>query len=113
MTPSHQAITDLIGETEIPAQGILSRSLVDTPHLKVVLFGFAKGEELSEHTAAMPATIHFLQGKASLTLGGETMVATQGTWTHMDAHLPHSIRALEPTLVLLSLVKGGKTKRGD
>jgi len=31
----------------------------------VVVFGFAQGEELSEHTASMPAVLHFLQGEAN------------------------------------------------
>ena len=113
MARSHLAVSDLLHEVEIPAKGILSHTLVDTPHVKVVLFGFARGEELSEHTAAMPATIHFLQGEATLTLGEETMVAAPGTWTHMPAHLPHSIRATVPTLMLLSLVKSGKMTKPD
>ncbi len=41
-----------------------------------VLFGFAQGEELSEHTASMPAVLHFLQGEAKLTLGDDTVEAS-------------------------------------
>ncbi len=34
--------------------------------LKVILVGFAQAEELSEHTASMPAVLHFLQGEATV-----------------------------------------------
>ena len=51
---------DLAKEVQPPDQGILSRTLYNDDHFKAVLFGFAQGEELSEHTASMPADLHFL-----------------------------------------------------
>ncbi|GJM39884.1 MAG: hypothetical protein DHS20C20_01660 [Ardenticatenaceae bacterium] len=44
---------------EIPAESIVSRKVYSDDFLKVALFGFAAGEELTEHTAAFPATLHF------------------------------------------------------
>jgi quercetin dioxygenase-like cupin family protein len=66
MTYTH--FTDLAKEIPPPDKGILSRTLYNDDRLKVVLFGFAQGEELSEHTASMPAILHFLQGEASVGL---------------------------------------------
>jgi quercetin dioxygenase-like cupin family protein len=71
----------------------------------VVLFGFAQGEELSEHTASMPAILHFLKGEAQLTLGSDQQQATPGTWVHMPAGLRHSIHARTPVVMLLLLLK--------
>ena len=45
---------DLAAEVQIPADGILSRTLYNDDRLKVVLFAFAEGQELSAHTAPMP-----------------------------------------------------------
>ncbi len=45
-----------------------SRTLYSDDRLKAVLFGFARGEELSEHTASTRAGLHFLQGEAKLTI---------------------------------------------
>jgi type I restriction enzyme M protein len=42
-------------------KGILSRTLFSDDRLKAVAFGFAQGEELSEHTASMPGVLHFLR----------------------------------------------------
>ncbi|MFQ5398617.1 MAG: cupin domain-containing protein [Anaerolineae bacterium] len=89
----------------IPPDSIVSRTVLDNGGLKVVLFGFAAGQELSEHTAAYPAILHFLSGKATLTLGETITAATAGTWVHMPARLPHSISAESELKMLLLLLK--------
>ena len=96
---------DLAKEVAPPDKGILSRMLFNDYRLKAVLFGFAQGEELSEHTASMPAVLHFLQGEAKLVLGDDTVEANPGTWVHMAKGLRHSIQAKTPVVMLLLLVK--------
>ncbi len=99
---------DLAEQVTIPEDGTISRTLYQDSGLKVVLFGFAAGQELSEHTASMPAIIHFIQGEARVTLGSDTIDARANTWVHMPAHLPHSIHARTPVIMLLLLLKGAK-----
>jgi quercetin dioxygenase-like cupin family protein len=89
--------------TDIPKDSIVSRTFHSDDHLKAILFGFAPGQELSEHTAARPAILHFLSGEARLTLGEDVSMAQAGTWVHMPAHLTHSIKA-ETSVVLLLLL---------
>ena len=96
---------DLAREAPPPQDGTLSRTLFQDDRLKVVLFGFAAGQELSEHTAAKPAILHFLDGEASVTLGGDAHCVGPGAWVHMPPGLPHSIHARSPTTMLLLLVK--------
>ena len=105
MTLPYTLISDLAKEVQPPDKGILSRTLFNDDRLKVVLFGFAQGEELSEHTASMPAVLHFLQGEAKLTLGDDMLEARPGTWVHMPAGLKHSIKAKTPVVMLLLLLK--------
>jgi quercetin dioxygenase-like cupin family protein len=105
MTLPYTLISDLAKEVQPPDKGILSRTLYNDDRLKAVLFGFAQGEELSEHTASMPAVLHILQGEAKLTLGDDTLEARPGTWVHMAKGLRHSIRAKTPVVMLLLLVK--------
>ena len=73
--------------------------------MKVVVFSFAEGEELSEHTASMPAVLHFLQGQAKLTLGADIVEASLNTWVHMPMGQRHSIQARTPVVMLLLLLK--------
>jgi quercetin dioxygenase-like cupin family protein len=105
MTTTYTHFCDLAKEVQPPDKGILSRTLHNDDRLKVVLFGFAQNEELSEHTASMPAVLHFLQGEAELTLGDDRHEAVAGTWVHMPAGLRHSIRARTPVVMLLLLLK--------
>jgi quercetin dioxygenase-like cupin family protein len=105
MTTTYTHFSDLAQEVQPPAKGILSRTLYNDDWLKAVLFGFAQGEELSEHTASMPAVLHFLQGEAKLTLGDDTVDARPGTWVHMPKGMRHSIQATTPVVMLLLLMK--------
>lgn len=89
----------------ISPESIVSRTLYADDQVKAVLFGFDAGQELSEHTASMPAIIHVVQGEADLTLGVDSHTAGAGTWVHMPANLAHSIRARTPVIMLLLLLK--------
>ncbi|MCI0493187.1 MAG: cupin domain-containing protein [Planctomycetes bacterium] len=105
MTTPYTCFVDMAAEVEPPENGTLSRMLHQDERLKVVLFGFSAGQELSEHTASVPAILHFLQGEAAITLGQDTVSAQAGTWIHMPANLKHSIRAKTPLTMLLLLLK--------
>jgi quercetin dioxygenase-like cupin family protein len=105
MTTPFTHFADLANEGRPPDKGILSRTLFNDDRLKAVLFGFAQGEELSEHTASMPAVLHFLTGEARLTLGDDTLEARPGTWVHMPTGMRHSIQARTPVAMLLLLLK--------
>lgn len=109
MNSPYTYIADLAQEAEPPADGILSRTLYNDEYLKAVIFGFGVGQELSEHTSTMPATLQFLSGEATLTLGDDTLDARPGTFVHMPAGLRHGIRAKTPTILLLLLLKREQT----
>ena len=105
MTTPYTHFLDVAKEAQPPEKGILSRTLFNDDRIKAVVFGFAQSEELSEHTASMPAVLHFLKGEADLTLGDDTVEAKLGTWVHMPKGLRHSIRAKTPVVMLLLLLK--------
>ena len=105
MDTSYSFIADLGKEVEIPLNGILSRTMHNDERVKVVLFGFAAGQELTAHTAPMPAIVHILQGEARLTLGGDTKDAGAGAWAYMLPQLEHGIYAKTPVVMLLTMIK--------
>jgi len=90
--------------TDIPSDSIISRTFHEADGMKAILFGFAPGQELSEHTAARPAILHFLSGEAELTLGEETKSVQAGAWAYMQPRLPHSIVAKSTVVMLLYLI---------
>lgn len=103
--PAYTLIDDLAGLlSQISEDTIISRSVYQGGQLKAILFGFAPGQELSEHTSARPAILHFLKGEAELTLGKDVSNAKPGTWAYMEAHLSHSIVAKTEVVMLLLML---------
>jgi len=92
----------------VPENGTLSRTLYNDDKVKVLVFGFAPGQELSAHTAPMPATLYFAQGEAEVTLGEEKMNASAGTFVYMAPQLTHGILAKTATIMLLTMVKSAR-----
>lgn len=104
-TVSYEFFGELTKVIEVPPKGILSRTLQNDERSKVILFGFAAGEELSAHTAPMPATLHFLHGEAEVRLGEDVHPAGAGSYAYMPPGLPHAIRAKTAVMMLLTMIK--------
>jgi quercetin dioxygenase-like cupin family protein len=101
----YQHFANIAAEVSVPPDGILSRTLHNDERLRVVLFAFSKGQQLTEHTASVPAVLHVLEGEAVLKLGPDSVEARPGTWVHMPAQLPHGIEARTPLILLLLMLK--------
>lgn len=111
MDKEYTYIADLHKELqEIPSDSIISRTLYNDNHLKAILFRFASGQELSEHTSSMPAIIQILKGESMLKLGEDSIEVRDGAWVHMPPGLPHSIYAKTAVVMLLILVKSTEQK---
>lgn len=95
-------LTNLI--KDIPADSIVSRTFYQNDRIKAILFGFAEGQVLSEHTSARPAILHFVKGEAKLTLGGTEQEGHPDTWVYMEPNLSHSILAESDLLMLLIMM---------
>jgi quercetin dioxygenase-like cupin family protein len=105
MSDAYTHIVDLAKEAEPPENGILSRTVFNDERIKAVVFGFGQGQELSEHTASMPAVLHVLRGEATLTLGSDVVEAGPAAWIHLPADLRHSVVARTPLVMLVLLLK--------
>jgi quercetin dioxygenase-like cupin family protein len=106
MTDPYVYLRDLRQQAKVPENGILSQTLHSDERSKVILFGFAAGQELSAHTASYPATLMFLKGDALLKLGAAEQEATEGTFVYMPPYLEHGIKARNEVVMLLTMVKG-------
>ena len=104
---------DVRSEIEVPEKGILSRTLFNDAHTKIILFGFAPGQELTAHTAPMPATIQILSGEGTLTLGADTCQASPGCLIHMQPQLIHGVVARTSLEMLLTLHKAARQDAGS
>jgi quercetin dioxygenase-like cupin family protein len=107
MTDPKPTIIDIREPVETPGDGIVSRAIHSDGDVRVVLFSFAPGQQLSDHTAPMPVTLEIVEGEADITLGGELVEGVPGTWIHMPGNTPHSVTAKTPLTMLLTLLKKG------
>lgn len=99
----HHDVATLVGE--IPPDAIVSRQVYADDLVKVTLFGFAAGQELSEHTASKPAILQVVAGEGTFGLGDQRVEVGPGSFAHMAPHLPHTVTARTPLVMLLTMVK--------
>lgn len=105
---AHESVLSLQDETRFAPNGIASRVLLNTPTARVVLFGFAEGQELSEHTSTSNALIQILSGRCEFSLAGVPRILSTGDLLYMPPHLPHAVKALESFSMLLTLIKSSE-----
>jgi len=102
---SHIAIDDATTSVEIQAGGVVSKVVHRDDDVDVTVFGFDTGEGLTEHTAARPAIVQVLSGRLRFTVENDEVEMVPGTWIHMSAGAAHSLTAVEPTVMLLTLLR--------
>jgi quercetin dioxygenase-like cupin family protein len=95
----------LPAETQFAPNGIVSRTLLQTDTLRVVLFGFDAGQELTEHTAPYHALVQILSGQCRFMLEGKTHELRAGDALYMAPGAPHAVRATRRFSMLLTLGK--------
>lgn len=96
-------IPDVVADVSIPENGTLSKALY-SDSVRLVVFTFDTGQQLTEHTTPRPAILQVHQGRLELEAGGKTNVGTPGSWLYLDPGEPHSVTAREPSVLLLTLL---------
>jgi quercetin dioxygenase-like cupin family protein len=102
---SAERILSLTRETQFSPKGIVSRVVLSTPTTRVVLFGFAAGQELSKHTSTSEALIQVLSGECEVTLDGTAHSLKAGDFLHVPPGHFHAVKATKQFSMLLTLLK--------
>lgn len=95
-------IADLV---EVAQAATVSRVLARSKGGSLTLFSFAAGQELSEHRAPFDALVHVLDGELELTVGGREVAARPGEVVLMPADIPHALKALRDSKMLLTMLR--------
>lgn len=96
-------VLSLAEETRFAPNGIVSRTLLRTPNARVVLFGFAEGQELTEHTSPRQALVQILSGECEFSLGNAHHHLKAGDLVYLPPNLSHAARAITAFSMLLIL----------
>jgi quercetin dioxygenase-like cupin family protein len=76
--------------------------VLTAPGLRVTLFHFAAGQELSEHTSTARALVQVLSGSCNFTLPDGVRLLKAGDLLHLPPGLPHAVSAVENLTMLLT-----------
>jgi quercetin dioxygenase-like cupin family protein len=96
---------DLAEATQSSPNGIVSRAVVSSGGLRVTLFAFAAGQELTEHASSSRALVQILTGSSEWTVAGQPRSLKAGELLHLPPNTPHAVFAAEPFSMLLTLVR--------
>lgn len=94
---------------EVAPDSTVSRTVLKAEGVRLVLFSFDTGQELSEHTAAMPVLLQVLDGHLEVTAAGRTVDLRPGGVIHLTARLPHAVVAKAPSRLLLTMIDPRQT----
>jgi quercetin dioxygenase-like cupin family protein len=107
---AREKILSLADETRFAPNGIVSRTLLRTSNSRTVLFGFAEGQELTEHTSTQHALIQVLSGECEFLLDGEPHNLKARDFLYMPPNLAHAVCATTQFSMLLTLTKPGEVE---
>jgi quercetin dioxygenase-like cupin family protein len=85
--------------------GIVSKTVLKKQTGNISLFSFAKGEELSEHTAPFDAMIQVVDGRGEIIIGGKSFFLETGQSIIMPANITHAVKAAEKFKMVLTMIK--------
>ena len=96
----------LIGAVPVEPGRVSSRHILKAPGVRMVRIALDGGQTLAEHTAAVPVLVQVLAGRAVIEADGESTELPAGGIIYLAAGLPHSVEALEPAQLTLTLLDG-------
>lgn len=73
--------------------GVVSRTLLQSMDLRIILFTFAEGQELTSHTNRRRAVVQILDGACEFLFAGRWQRLEAGTLLHLPPNHPHAVRA--------------------
>lgn len=100
-------IENLLDVVEIEAGKRASKLALSGDAARVLVFAFDAGAELTEHSAPGPILVQGLTGHLEFSTDEETVELRPGGMLHLDARVPHAVRALEPSKMLLTMLPKG------
>lgn len=95
-------LTDLV---DYQQDSVVSRTIIKGKTGTVTAFAFDEGQGLSEHTAPYDALVHVIDGRAKITVSGETLELGQGEAVILPANEPHALEAAQRFKMVLTMIR--------
>jgi quercetin dioxygenase-like cupin family protein len=98
-------VADLATAMPVTESATTSRVVIANDVVRVVVFAFDAGEELTEHTSTMPVVVQVLRGALRFGVSGADHELTAGDVVYLAPDELYSLVALEPSHVSLVMVR--------
>jgi quercetin dioxygenase-like cupin family protein len=83
------------------AHGIVSQALLTAAGLRVTLFKFSAGQELSEHSSSARVLVQVIAGSCEFIIEGRPQLLRAGELLHVPPTILHAVRAPEALTLLV------------
>jgi len=93
-------------ESKVSASLILETSF--SKEMRILL---KKGQIMKEHKTPFPILVHLLSGQIDFRIQEETLELNEGAMLTLEENIPHDLRAIEDSVVRLTLSKLDKAER--
>ncbi len=97
-------LSDIVGRVSPFAKRPRASVIHEDDTVKIVAFEFGADQELAEHAAHHPVLIQLLRGRVEFGLPDRTVDLRPGEILHLTPQLRHSVRALEPTTLTITML---------
>lgn len=99
-------VKNLLEQLNYQEDSIVSKILLKKETGNVTLFAFGAGQGLTEHTSPFDALVQCLEGKIEIKIGEENFTVSTGELLKLPATIPHGLKAVEKTKMMLIMIKG-------
>lgn len=103
--------SSLIQNIEYNAEKPKVELLLDTEFTKEIRILLKAGQVMKEHQTPYPIVVELFEGKIDFGVEDEIHHLTKGDILTLSGKVPHDLKALEDSIVRLTLSKGDKIER--
>lgn len=103
--PDQNSVGDLLSLVRVEPDATVTKALLDSPAVRLVLFAMDAGQQLTDHSASKPAFVQVISGEIMFSLEGRQHKLGPGGWVAMQPGAVHAVEAQAPTQFLLTLIK--------
>ncbi|MCL6493676.1 MAG: cupin domain-containing protein [Ignavibacterium sp.] len=97
-------IEKLVSSIDYQTNSIVSKQIIKKPNGNLTLFAFDKDESLTEHTSPYEALVQIVEGRMTITIGGQPYDVEEGEIILLPPNISHGLIALEKTKMLLTMI---------
>jgi quercetin dioxygenase-like cupin family protein len=104
-------LASLVNNLEFNEKRPAIQILMDTDAGKEIRIAFKKGQVMKEHKTPFPIVVEIFEGAIDFGVNGEVHNLKKGDLISLEGGVPHDLKAIEASIVRLSLNKADSTKR--